>query len=103
MKSNTIYRFLATGFLLLCFAFLASAQEATIVGTVTDPSGAPVPNVNITITNTETAIVRHITTNNVGQYVAPDVHIGHYSARAEASGFKVAEQKDINLNVGDRA
>src|SRR5207245_1700066 len=98
MKSDTIvYRFLATGFLLLCFAFAALAQEATIVGTVTDPSGAPVPNVNITLTNTETALVRHLTSNNVGQYVLPDVHIGHYVARAEAPGFKTAEQRDIVL------
>jgi hypothetical protein len=43
-----------------------------------------------------------VTTNNVGQYVVPDVHIGHYTARAESPGFKVAEQRDIVLNVGDR-
>ena len=71
MKShNSVHHLFVAGLLLLCCAFIASAQEATIVGTVTDPSGAPIPNVNITITNTETALVRHITTNNVGQYVA---------------------------------
>jgi hypothetical protein len=87
---------------LLGFSLVVSAQEATIVGTVTDPSGAPVPNVSITITNTENAQVRHVVTNSVGQYVIPDVHIGHYTARAVCPGFKITEVTDIVLNVGDR-
>ena len=89
--------------LLIAFAFAAFAQEATIVGTVTDPSGAPVPNVAITITNAETGLARHLTTNSTGQYVAPDLQIGHYRIRAEVAGFKAAEQKDIVLAVGDRS
>ena len=78
------------------------AQEATIVGTVTDPSGAAVPNASITITNNDTGVARTLPSNSDGQYVAPDLHIGHYTVRASASGFKVAEQKGITLNVGDR-
>jgi len=78
------------------------AQQATIVGTVTDPSGAVVPNVNITITNTDTGVSKVIPTNDAGQYVAPDLQIGHYDVKAQASGFKLAEQKSITLTVGDR-
>jgi len=78
------------------------AQNATIVGTVSDPSGAVMPNVNITITNPQTGWSRTIPTNDSGQYVVPDIQIGHYNIRAEASGFKAAEQKDIVLQVGDR-
>jgi hypothetical protein len=77
-------------------------QNATIVGTVTDPSGAVMPNVNITVTNTETSWTRTIPTNDSGQYVVPNIQIGHYNVKAEASGFKVAEQKDVVLSVGDR-
>ena len=80
----------------------AFAQEATLVGTVTDPSGSVIANVKITITNTETGLVHTITTNESGQYVVPDLHIGHYNVKAEATGFKVAEQKGILLQVGDR-
>ena len=92
---------------LLCFLFLALpsvsfGQNATIVGTVTDPSGAAMPNVNVTITNTETNWTRTIPTNDSGQYVTPDIQIGRYNVKAEASGFKAAEQKDIVLRVGDR-
>src|SRR5262249_34417385 len=78
------------------------AQNGTIVGTVTDPSGAVMPNVNVTLTNTGTAWSRTFPTNDAGQYVAVDIQIGHYNIRAEAAGFKVSEQKDVLLQVGDR-
>ncbi len=78
------------------------AQEATIVGTVTDSSGAVVPSAVVTIKNIDTATVRSITTNSAGQYVAPSLSIGRYDVRAEAKGFKAGEQKDIALNVADR-
>jgi hypothetical protein len=84
------------------FAAQALAQEATIVGTVSDPSGAAVPNASITVTSVETGQARNLTTSSDGQYVVPDLHIGRYSVRAQGSGFKVVEQKDIVLNVNDR-
>jgi hypothetical protein len=89
-------------FLLAIFTTSAFAQEATILGTVTDPSGAAVPNASITITNNETGVSRTLPSNGDGQYVAPDLHIGHYTVKATASGFKVAEQGGITLDVGDR-
>src|SRR6266849_3965476 len=103
-KGSSLRR-LAAFFTLLLGVFVsqAVAQEATIVGTVTDPSGAAVPNVTITITNSDTGQVRKLSTNADGQYVAPDLRIGHYAIRAEASGFKAVEQKDVVLAVGDRS
>src|SRR5438445_3008192 len=88
--------------LLLGLPSVSFGQNATIVGTVTDPSGAVMPNVNITVTNTETSWTRTITTNDSGQYVVPNIQIGRYNVKAEASGFKIAEQKDVVLSVGDR-
>jgi hypothetical protein len=87
---------------LIGFSASTFAQQATIVGTVTDPSGAVVPNVNITITNSATGLSHTIPTNDAGQYVAPDLQVGNYSVKAEAKGFKVAERKDIVVSVGDR-
>src|SRR5262249_37175010 len=92
-------------FLFLLLAVLPGvsfAQNATVVGTVTDPSGAVMPNVNVTVTNAATGWTRTYTTNDSGQYVAPDVQIGKYTIKAEASGFKVSEQKDVVVQVGDR-
>ena len=83
-------------------AFPVFAQQATIVGTVTDPSGAVVPNVNVAIKNIDTGVVHTIPTNDAGQYVAPDLQIGHYDVTASSPGFKVAERKNIVLTVGDR-
>jgi hypothetical protein len=88
--------------LLAGLSFHAFGQEATIVGTVTDPSGAAVPNVTITITHEETGQSRSINTNDVGQYVVPDLAIGHYNVSAKASGFSGEEKTGIALNVNDR-
>ncbi|HUA15508.1 MAG TPA: TonB-dependent receptor [Verrucomicrobiae bacterium] len=98
-------RFVICLFVLLLglLAVTASAQEATIVGTVTDPSGAAVPNVKITLTNSDTNISTATKTSGDGQYVVPDLHIGHYTVRAEATGFKIGEQRGIVLQVGERA
>jgi len=88
--------------LLGVFTFQAFGQQATIVGTVTDPSGAAVPNVTISITNTQTNQVSTSSTNSEGQYVAPGLQIGRYAVRAEISGFKKADRTDIVLKVEDR-
>ena len=93
LSVTVLFIFLGT----LCFA-----QEATILGTITDPSGATVPNVKVSLTNTDTGITTTVTTSTDGQYVAPDLHIGAYTVRAEAAGFKVAAEKGIKLQVADR-
>jgi hypothetical protein len=88
--------------ILLAIPLLAHGQEATILGTATDASGGVVPNVKITISNSQTGAVRTLATNDVGQYVAPDLPIGKYNIKAEASGFKVQETRGVTLNVNDR-
>jgi len=101
LRSNVRYLWILC-LLLAGLPFLAAAQEATIVGTVTDPAGSVVPNVTITVTNTGTGYVRTFTTNDVGQYVAPSLPIGKYDLKAESSGFKIEESKGVVLNVNDR-
>jgi len=105
--SLVVQQFSVARALLLCLLVLgissqAFGQNATVVGTVTDPSGAAVANATITLTHTETGQAYHLTTNADGQYVAPDLPIGHYNVKVEAPGFKVAEQKNVVLQVGDR-
>jgi len=72
---------LGLGALVLATSRSVFAQEATLLGTVNDPSGAAVPNVQVVLTNTNTGIVTHVNTSNDGQYVASDIHIGHYTVR----------------------
>jgi hypothetical protein len=90
------------------FAFLMTAvlygfgQEATIVGTITDSSGAAVPKVTITVTRIETGESRSGTTNDNGQYVMPGLPIGHYNVNAKAAGFGQSERNGLVLNLDDR-
>jgi len=87
---------------LLLGAFYSFAQEATLVGTVTDPSGAAVPNASVTITHVETAETRNTVSGDSGQFVAPDLVIGHYNVTVKAAGFGESVRNNIVLNVNDR-
>src|SRR5436190_5209867 len=74
---------------LVMFSAAVSAQTtATIVGTVTDPTGAVVPGVSITVTSKDTGLTRKATTNQAGSYVATFLPVGQYSVTAEVTGFK---------------
>jgi hypothetical protein len=80
-------RYCVTLFVFLVMAVLCSfGQEATIVGTVTDSSGAAVPKVTVTATRVETGETRSGTTNDNGQYVMPGLPIGHYNVSARLRG-----------------
>ena len=102
MKFLSVVRGLLLIAVFVSLGTFAFAQEATILGTVTDPSGAAVPNVKITLTNIDTGITTNVISSGDGQYVVPDLHIGHYVVRATAQGFKVEEKKGITLQVADR-
>src|SRR5450631_341751 len=79
----------------------AFAQNATVLGTVTDPSGAVVPTATITLTNTATSAKRVIHSNSTGNYVAPDLPIGPYAVSAESAGFKRYERTGLKLDSND--
>src|ERR1044071_2555101 len=66
---------------IFCFAVLALGQDATVVGTVTDPTGSVVPKATISITSINTGQTRTLTTNESGQYVAPDTRDANGSFR----------------------
>lgn len=74
---------------------------ATIVGTVTDPSGAVIPNARITVSNAENGFVRHLKTNSAGAYTVPSIPIGTYIVSVEASGFAQAIRSGVVISVGE--
>jgi hypothetical protein len=90
--------------LLLGLALLGTAvyaqETASITGTVTDASGAVVPNAKVTITSQDTGLARDLTTNAAGAYSAPQLAVGKYTVLVEVPGFKTYEQKDIGLETG---
>jgi hypothetical protein len=78
----------------------ASAQEnATITGTVTDPTGAVIPNATITLTNPATSQTRSTVSNASGLYLFPSLAIGNYTLSATAPGFEKYTKNGIVLNV----
>jgi len=92
-------------FVLVIFSFaVARAQEAggTILGVVTDSSGAAVASANVTIKNVATGVERNVPTNDDGVYVAPNLVPGGYEVRIDATGFSSTVVSDIVLSVGER-
>ena len=71
----------------------------TILGTVSDESGARLPGVTVTITHVETGIVRTVTTDETGRYRAPALGLGNYEVKAELTGFRTAVRSGIQLTV----
>src|SRR2546428_9851287 len=89
--------------LLVCALFnvLVWAQvTAQISGTVRDQSGAVLPGVEISATQTDTGIVRKVVTNETGFYVLSNLALGPYRLEATLPGFRGFVQSDILLQVG---
>ena len=80
----------------LAFSQLVSA---TIVGTVTDSSGAVVADAKITLTETNTGVDRAGVSNNSGNFTYPNLPPGRYRVTVEVPGFKKEVRDGINLDV----
>src|ERR1700732_417791 len=89
--------------LLLCVAQVGLAQNTNssdIRGTVTDPSGAVLPCVNVTVTNVDTGVVRDFVTNSDGLYDTNSILPGNYTITFSKDGFQKLVVGPIALQVG---
>src|SRR5437879_1714388 len=82
-----------------------SAQKSTgtISGVVSDPTGAVVPQATVIITNVETGLTRTVTSNEMGEYVAPDVPNGKYQITVKQAAFKEAVISGVEVHVASTA
>jgi hypothetical protein len=82
----------------------AHAQDttATILGTVTDPTGATMANADVKVTNTQTGIVVGVTTSDSGAYTVPQLNPGTYSVVIKVNGFQTANIPSLVVSAGDR-
>jgi hypothetical protein len=98
---SRVQRFLAVILVVLASAGVAYSQavNATLLGTVTDSTGAVVPNAKVTITEVTTNIVSTRQSNESGYYSFPDLPPGSYSVAVEAPGFKKELRRDITVLV----
>jgi hypothetical protein len=103
----------STAFCCLLVAFVAVtgtfqcawSQEVTaaIVGTVTDPSGAPIKGATVTATDAERGTQWPATTNDSGAYNLPRLPIGTYSVKVTAAGFQTSVEKAFTLVLNQTA
>ena len=98
----------------VCFAILVltlfapigtmNAQAtASIVGTITDPTGASIPNTTVTVLNQDTGLTRSVSTNAAGSYEVNAVPVGTYTVTAERPDLKQISTVRTTLLVGQRA
>jgi len=97
--------------LTLCLALLLvstgrmfgqAGATGTILGTVTDSTGAVLPNTKVTVTNTATNVPFSTVTSSSGDYLAPALNPGTYSVSAEAKGFQKSVTTDFTLAVDQK-
>jgi Carboxypeptidase regulatory-like domain len=101
---------ITTASFLLCFLMSMQAAVvrgqsvavAQIAGVISDPSGAAVPKAHITVTQTNTNLVRTTVSGSDGTYVFPDLPVGPYRLEVTNSGFETYSQSGIELQVGSK-
>jgi hypothetical protein len=106
-KHKIISRLAVFAVLLLSFlplgiapAFAQTAGTASVQGTVSDSTGAVLPNVNVIFTSTDTGASRTTSTGGSGNYSFPNVPVGPYSIAVTAPGFRGFTQRGV-LEVGN--
>ncbi|MEK7408187.1 MAG: TonB-dependent receptor [Acidobacteriota bacterium] len=82
---------------LLALPLFAQSGRGTILGTVTDPTGAVIPQVAVTVTNTETNVKSAATSDELGNYRAPYLIPGPYAVTFEKEGFRLHRRDGIIL------
>jgi Carboxypeptidase regulatory-like domain/TonB dependent receptor len=88
--------------LLVPFASIPTYGQSVsgINGTVTDQSGAVVPDATVTITNVDTKVESHATTSAVGTYTVTDLIPGNYTVRVEKANFQTSLVQGVTVETG---
>lgn len=81
------------------FQRIHGQASAGVTGTVTDPSGAAIPNVRVTFTNNATGIISQAATSSVGLYSAP-LAPGTYTITVDTAGFQKFQENNVAVEVG---
>jgi hypothetical protein len=81
---------------------LAQTTSTTILGTVTDPSGASVEGAKITARNVGTGVVTETVSTSSGDYTLPLLAVGEYEVSVEQAGFKSATKRGVRLQINEK-
>src|SRR5262249_29742632 len=88
---------------LACVPIFAQTANATLGGSVSDTTGALIPGVTVTATNTETGIVNTVVTNEAGVYQFASLQPGTYKLTAELPGFQTQLVNALKLAFSEQA
>jgi hypothetical protein len=102
MKSRLVLLACLLAILLLAVAAF-SQTNASMVGSVKDPTGATIANAEVTVTNAERAITRTTTSNADGEWAVPSLPAGKYDVSVTAAGFKKYQAQGVILDVAQKA
>ncbi|HTF70754.1 MAG TPA: carboxypeptidase-like regulatory domain-containing protein, partial [Edaphobacter sp.] len=97
---NAVRFFYAVLFLFIPAGLIAQVTTTSIVGVVTDPTGAVIPGITVTATDVDRNQSKSAITGNSGEYRIDFLLTGNYTVTAKASGFKTYTQTGIQLNAG---
>ena len=78
----------------------AQVVGGTLSGTISDPSGAGIPQAKVAIKNTATSVERIVTTNSDGFYTTPNLLPGTYQVTVSANGFSTETSHGLTITVG---
>ena len=103
MKAKSMQYLLLFAVFLTAGAQITYGQSAQIVGTVTDASGAVIPETQITAENEETGIKHEASANAVGQYTIPFLPPGSYRIDVKSDGFRSVVRSSVQVQVAQTA
>jgi hypothetical protein len=101
-RARTIMSVLSAilGVLFFSLALFAQGNYGRILGTVTDQSGAVIAGATVSVIDTQRGLARTLTTDQAGEYNAPNLIPGTYTVRVESKGFQTVNRENVLLEVG---
>jgi hypothetical protein len=91
------------GVLLISVSLYAQSNQGRILGTVRDQSGGTIAGATVTVTDTLKGVNRTLTTDEAGEYAAPNLDPSTYRIRVEYKGFKTYTREGLVIGVGQEA
>ena len=103
-RKNLLFAALSAGLLfgVVGLTSLDAQVTASIVGTVTDATGAVIAEASVQVRNTGTGITQTAVSDGQGRYRVPDLQIGEYEVQAAKAGFQTVVRRGIALTVGSQ-
>jgi outer membrane receptor protein involved in Fe transport len=103
-RKSLFLALLVGAFLLVSPSTLLHAQyeNGSVLGTIRDTTGAPIPGADVSILNVETGVSQSTKTDGAGNYDVPQLRVGVYTITATFKGFSRAVAEKITVSVGNR-